>query len=200
MTTANKITILRMALIPVFVVAAVSYGNSVERGAPVEWLRWMAILTFLVAGLSDGIDGYIARHYKQTSPLGVLLDPVADKSLILSTILTLSFSRWSSEDGDYSKFPIWFPAIVIGRDAILVLGWFIIRFVKGNVFVKSRWTGKVATFFQISAIACLMLQLRFIPLRLILIFAAVFTAISGIQYFTDGFRQLPKGASGRQQP
>jgi cardiolipin synthase len=200
MTTANKITILRMALIPVFVLAAVLYGNSVDRGEPIQWLRWMAIFTFLVAGLSDGIDGYIARHFKQTSSLGVLLDPLADKSLMLSTILTLTFSRWSGEDGDYAKFPIWFPAIVIGRDAILVLGWAIIRFLKGNVFVKPRWTGKIATFFQISAIACLMLQLRFIPLHLILIFAAVFTAISGIQYFTDGFRQLPKRSSVRQQP
>ena|ERR1051326_1181304 len=200
MTTANKITILRMVLIPVFVVAAVLYGQSMDRGEPIQWLRWMAILTFLIAGISDGIDGYIARHFKQTSSLGVILDPLADKSLMLSTILTLTFSRWSGEDGDYTKFPIWFPAIVIGRDAILVLGWFIIRFLKGNVFVKPRWTGKVATFFQISAIACLMLQLRFIPLHLVLILAAVFTAISGIQYFTDGFRQLPKGSSVRQQP
>ena len=200
MTTANKITILRMALIPVFVVAAVYYGNSIERGAPIEWSRWIAIAAFVIAGLSDGIDGYIARHYHQTSRLGVILDPIADKSLMLSTIITLSISKWSGTDGEYAKFPIWFPAIVIGRDIILVIGAIIIRLIKGDVFVKPRWTGKVATFFQISAIACLMLQLRFIPLHLILVLAGLFTCVSGIQYFADGFRQLPKGTSARQQP
>ena len=191
MTTPNKITILRIALIPVFVVAAVAYGQTVERGEPVQWLRWTAILTFLIAGISDGIDGYIARHYKQTSSLGVILDPIADKSLMLSTILTLSLSLWSGGDEDYAKFPMWFPAIVIGRDIILVVGAIILRFIKGDVRVRPRWTGKVATFFQIAAIASLMLQLRFVPLHLILILAGLFTAISGVHYIVDGVRQLP---------
>lgn len=191
MTTPNKISILRIALIPVFVATAVAYGQSIEHGEPVQWLRWAAILTFLIAGISDGIDGYIARHYKQTSSLGVILDPIADKSLMLSTILTLSLSRWSGGDEDYAKFPIWFPAIVIGRDVILVVGALILRLIRGDVRVRPRWTGKVATFFQIAAIASLMLQLRFIPLRLILILAGVFTAISGVHYIIDGIRQLP---------
>ena len=192
MTIPNKITITRIALIPVFVVAAVLYGQSVERGEPMQWLRWTAILTFLIAGLSDGIDGYIARHYQQTSSLGVVLDPVADKALMLSTILTLSISRWSgSDDADYARFPIWFPAIVIGRDMVLVLGAIILRLIKGEVRVHSRWTGKAATFFQITAIASLLLQLRFVPLHFILILAGVFTVVSGIHYIVDGVRQLP---------
>jgi cardiolipin synthase (CMP-forming) len=190
MTTANKITIFRIALIPVFIAAAIFYGQSVERGSPIEWLRWVAILTFLVAGISDGIDGYIARHYHQISSLGVILDPIADKSLMLVTILTLSLSSWSSTDAEYAKFPIWFPVIVITRDVILVVGAIILRLIRGMVRVKSRWTGKVATFFQISAIACLMLQLRFIPLHLIVVLAGIFTSVSGIHYIVDGVRQL----------
>jgi cardiolipin synthase (CMP-forming) len=200
MTIANKITIARIALIPVFVSAAVCYGQSVERGTPMEWLRWTAILTFLIAGISDGIDGYIARHYHQTSSLGVILDPVADKSLMLVTIVTLSLSNWSSTDTEYAKFPIWFPAIVISRDVILVVGVVILRLLKGTVRVRPRWTGKVATFFQISAIACLMLQLRFIPLHLILVLAGIFTSVSGIHYIVDGVRQLPNRQSSTPSP
>lgn len=200
MTTANKITIFRIALIPVFVAAAIFYGQSVERGSSIEWLRWVAILTFLLAGISDGIDGYIARHYHQTSALGVILDPIADKSLMLVTILTLSLSNWSSTDTEYAKFPIWFPVIIITRDVILVVGAIILRLIRGSVRVKSRWTGKVATFFQISAIACLMLQLRFIPLHLILVLAGIFTSVSGIHYIVDGVRQLPKRQSSTPPP
>jgi len=118
---------------------------------------------------------------------------------MLSTIVTLSISKWSGTDGEYARFPIWFPVIVIGRDVILVVGAIIIRLIKGDVHVRPRWTGKVATFFQISAIACLLLQLHFVPLRVIVIIAGIFTVISGIHYFTDGLRQLPTRSLVRQQ-
>ena len=195
MTTPNKITILRMALLPVFVIAAICYGHSVEQGEPLAHWRWIAIITFVVAGLSDGIDGYIARRYNQTSPLGVILDPIADKSLMFTTIITLSISKWSGTDGEYARFPIWFPLIVIGRDIILVVGFLIIRSLKGTVNVKPRWTGKVATFFQIAAISCLMLQLHFLPLNVIVALACIFTFISGVHYVIDGIRQLPNRQS-----
>src|SRR5712691_1372717 len=73
MTTANKITVLRILMIPAFVTMAIYYGQSIERGAPLEWQRFTAILIFLVASVSDGLDGYVARRYKQRSSLGVIL-------------------------------------------------------------------------------------------------------------------------------
>ncbi|MGZ5504460.1 MAG: CDP-alcohol phosphatidyltransferase family protein, partial [Chthoniobacterales bacterium] len=83
MTTANKITIVRILLIPAFVTMAIYYGQSVQAGEPAEWMRFTAIAIFLIAAVSDGLDGYVARRYNQRSRLGVILDPIADKGLLL---------------------------------------------------------------------------------------------------------------------
>ena len=122
MTTANKITIVRILMIPAFVTMAIYYGESVRRGQPLEWQRFTAIIIFILAAVSDGLDGYVARHYNQRSSLGVILDPIADKGLLLSAIITLSISNWSELDPDYGSFPTWFPVLVISRDAILFVG------------------------------------------------------------------------------
>ena len=95
MTLANQITIGRILLIPVFVLFCVYYGQGVEAGQPEEWQRWAAIITFLVASASDGLDGWIARHWSQRSRLGTILDPIADKGLLLAAIITLSLSKWT---------------------------------------------------------------------------------------------------------
>src|SRR3954468_799160 len=97
MTTANKITIARIFMIPAFVLMAIYYGQSVDRGEPLEWQRFTAIIIFLVAAASDGLDGYVARRYNQRSTLGVVLDPIADKGLLLSGIITLSIADWSDD-------------------------------------------------------------------------------------------------------
>lgn len=193
MTTANKITVVRILLIPVFVTLTIYYGQSVQRGQPIEWQRFAAIIVFLIAGLTDGLDGYVARRYNQQSSLGVILDPIADKGLMLSAIISLSISNWNTVDLEYGKLPIWFPVIVITRDFILVLGAIILHLLNGKVDVKPRWSGKVATFFQITAIAWVMLQLRFLPLLWIVILAGFFTFVSGVHYITDGVRQLQAG-------
>ena len=105
MTTANKITLVRILMIPAFVLMAIYYGESIKRGEPIEWQRYAAIVIFLVAAASDGLDGYIARRYNQKSALGVILDPIADKGLLLSAIITLSISNWSDVDPQYGQFP-----------------------------------------------------------------------------------------------
>src|SRR5213595_3108531 len=104
MTTANKITLVRILMIPAFVTMAIYYGESVKRGQPLEWQRFAAIAIFIVAAVSDGLDGYVARRYNQRSSLGVILDPIADKGLLLSGIITLSISNWSEVDPNYGKF------------------------------------------------------------------------------------------------
>src|SRR5260370_711461 len=122
MTTANKITVVRILMIPAFVTMAIYYGQSIQRGAPLEWQRFTAIAIFLIAAVSDGLDGYVARRYNQRSSLGVILDPIADKGLLLSGIITLSISSWSEIDPDYGRFPAWFPVLVISRDAVILVG------------------------------------------------------------------------------
>ena len=191
MTTANKITIARILMIPAFVTMAIYYGESIQRHEPAEWMRFTAIIIFLVAAVSDGLDGYVARRYKQRSSLGVILDPIADKGLLLSGIITLSISNWSESDPDYGKFPIWFPVVVITRDAVILVGAAILHYFIGNKMkVRPSWTGKVATVSQMCAIAWVMLQLRFLPLTFVVIVAGFFTVVSGIIYMVQGVRQL----------
>src|SRR6516225_8228547 len=174
MTTANKITVVRILMIPAFVTMAIYYGQSVQRGAPLEWERFTAIAIFLIASMSDGLDGYVARRYHQRSSLGVILDPIADKGLLLSGIITLSISNWSETDPTYGRFPAWFPVLVITRDAVILVGAAILHMFIGNKMkVKPSWTGKVATVCQMCAIGWVMLQLRFIPLPYVVAIAGV---------------------------
>jgi cardiolipin synthase len=190
MTTANKITVLRILMIPAFVTMAIYYGESIQRGVPLEWQRFTAIMIFLLASVSDGLDGYIARRYNQRSSLGVILDPIADKGLLLSGIITLSISNWSQIDPEYGRFPVWFPVLVITRDAVILVGAVVLYLLNGKVQVKPNWTGKIATVLQMIAIAWVMLQLRFIPLLVIVICTGLFTLLSGVVYVLDGVRQL----------
>ena len=198
MTTANKITVVRILMIPAFVTMAIYYGESIKRGDPLEWQRYTAIIIFILAAVSDGLDGYVARRFNQRSTLGVYLDPIADKGLLLSGIITLSISNWSESHPEYGSFPIWFPVLVITRDAVILVGTMILYLLNGKVLVKPNWTGKVATVLQMIAIGWVMLQLRFIPLLYVVVAAGVFTLISGIVYVTDGVRQLQ--AEGHAHP
>jgi cardiolipin synthase (CMP-forming) len=191
MTTANKITITRILMIPMFVTMAIYYGQSIQRGAVLEWQRLTAIIIFILAAVSDGLDGYIARHYKQRSDLGAILDPIADKGLLLSGIITLSISNWSEVDPDYGRFPAWFPVLVITRDAVLLVGALILHLLIGDKMrVKPHWTGKIATVCQMCAIAWVMLQVRLLPLIVVVIAAGIFTLVSGVIYVMEGVRQL----------
>lgn len=193
MTTANKITIVRILLIPVFVTFSIYYGESIARGEPQEWQRLTAILVFLVAAASDGVDGYIARRYNQRSSLGVILDPIADKGLLLSALITLSISNWSKTDPQFGHFPAWFPVLVIARDAVILVGAVILHLLNGKVHVKPSWVGKCATVLQMAAIAWVMLQLHFVHLNWIVLAAGGFTFAAGCVYVLDGIRQLQAG-------
>ncbi|HEX5177271.1 MAG TPA: CDP-diacylglycerol--glycerol-3-phosphate 3-phosphatidyltransferase [Chthoniobacteraceae bacterium] len=203
MTTANKITIARILMIPLFVLMAIYYGRDKE-----VWQRWSAVAIFVVAAASDGIDGYIARRHNQRSALGVILDPLADKGLLLAGIITLTFSNWGYE------FPLWFPVLVIARDIIVVAGAVALQFLNGTVRVRPSWTGKVATVLQMIAIGMVMLQwnalghdlsvghhvvhISFLDLPVVL--AGLFTAISGFGYVVDGIAQLQAKGHGDPRP
>lgn len=198
MTTANKITLVRIFMIPLFVMMAIYYGRGFVKGEPQEWQRWAAIILFGLAAASDGVDGYIARRYNQRSKLGVILDPIADKGLLLAGIITLSFSNWHYE------FPLWFPVLVIARDAIVVIGAMLLHLLNGSVQVRPSLTGKAATAAQMVALVLVMLQINPAPqeihfgglaiqvtfLDLAVYVAGLFTAISGVGYIVDGIGQL----------
>lgn len=182
MTLANKITITRILLIPVFILFAVYYGRGVEQGTPEEWQRWAAVIVFIVASVTDCLDGWVARHWEKSSRLGAVLDPIADKGLLLSAIITLSLSRWTI------AFPLWFPVLVIARDAVVLTGCALVKYFNGHLDVHPTWTGKIATALQMLAIAWVMLQL---PNHIYSVYAAgFFTLVSGLGYVFDGARQL----------
>lgn len=181
MTTANKVTIFRIFLVPFFVVQVLYY---VDAGN--EWYRLLAVMSFALAAISDGIDGYIARRYNQRSELGSILDPLADKLLLLSGVVLLSLHH----ESHLPRLPLWLAGTVIGRDAVLVLGAFVIRYVGGKIVVRPHWTGKVATVLQMACV--LWALLKFDPRWLfsLSLGATICTAVSGTIYFVAGIRQL----------
>src|SRR3989454_10441359 len=122
MTTANRITIFRILLVPFFIVEVLSY---VERGE--EWHRYLAIGSFATAAICDGVDGYIARRYNQRSELGAILDPLADKLLLVSGIAVLSFEHKPF----LATIPLWLTATIIGRDMLLLTGMIVIQMTGG---------------------------------------------------------------------
>jgi len=182
MTLANKITVARILLIPVFVLFAVYYGRSVELGHPEEWQRVAAIIVFIMASVSDCLDGWAARRFGQRSRLGSVLDPIADKGLLLTTIITLTLSKWTY------AFPLWFPVLVIARDIVVVTGCVVVKHLNGHLDVKPSITGKIATALQMVAIAWIMLQLPYYDYPIYA--AGLFTLISGLSYVFDGVSQL----------
>jgi CDP-diacylglycerol--glycerol-3-phosphate 3-phosphatidyltransferase len=138
MTTANKLTLLRMALIPVFL--GVLYA-----GVPGHW----ALGIFIVASLTDMLDGYIARHYNQITNFGKFMDPLADKVLVLSAMC------WFVEAG---RMPGWVLATVLLRE-FAVSGMRLVAVEQGRV-IAAGWSGKVKT---AATMVCLCLMLFIEP-------------------------------------
>ena len=133
MTTANKITIFRVVLIPVFLVLA--YAGH---------MGW-ALLVFVLASLSDMLDGYIARHYNQITDFGKFMDPLADKVLVMAAMC------YFVEAG---RMPGWALAIVLLRE-FAVSGMRLVAVEQGRV-IAAAWSGKIKT---AATMVCLCLML-----------------------------------------
>ena len=142
-TIPNYISIFRLMIIPVFVIALLDFSES---GVEISW--WTAVIAFCVASISDGIDGYIARRFKQRSELGTFLDPMADKLLLLSGLIILSFSS-----NHLPKLPVWMIGMVFGRDLFLLLGFFVITYWCGKMKIQPHFLSKCATVLQMFVVA-----------------------------------------------
>ena len=165
MNTANKLTMLRVALIPVYLIV-LYWGFA---GA-----TYVALAIFIVASLTDFVDGYIARHYNQTTDFGKFMDPLADKVLVLSSML------WFCQAG---RLPAWAVAIVVARE-FAVSGLRLVAVDNGRV-IAAGWSGKVKTF---STMVCLCLMHLPIPGWLdwvCVIVIAGTTLYSGVEYFVQ---------------
>ncbi len=175
MNLPNKLTVLRMALIPVFLILALN-------GQPT-----IACLVFIIASLTDFLDGYIARKYNLVSDFGKLMDPLADKLLVMSALILFV---------EFGTLPSWMVIVILAREFI-ISGIRTVAASNGKIIAASKW-GKFKTIFQMVAIISTLLVL--LPDKgadvlldnTLWLLAFVFTVISGMDYIIKN-RDIFKG-------
>lgn len=179
-TIPNMITIMRLILVP-----CVIYGMLSG-----QW-DW-AFAGFVIAGVSDGVDGFIARHFNQRSELGAYLDPMADKLLLVSVFVVL---------GIMGHLPLWLVILAVSRDALIV-GAVLLSTVMGNpVVVKPLMVSKVNTVMQIILAAIVLAELAFTldlgPVRpALIILSGLLTVASAAAYLVAWLRHMSGNGEG----
>jgi CDP-diacylglycerol--glycerol-3-phosphate 3-phosphatidyltransferase len=175
MTLASKITLVRVAFIPVFMVFMYLSG-----GEPNSWQLWVSLAIFLIASLTDYVDGHIARKYNQITDFGKFLDPLADKLLTIAAMTM--FCEWEI-------FPAWALMIVLTRE-FAVTGLRLVAVGKGKV-IAAGWSGKVKTASTMVGLCVMMAFPQFAILNgLIIAIIVVTTVYSGVEYFTQNWNCL----------
>jgi len=173
-TTASKITLTRVAMIPLYLFTMYLSGG--ESGL---WM-YLSLAVFIVASLTDFVDGYIARHYNQTTDFGKFLDPLADKLLTIAAMTM--FCEWG-------KFPAWALMIVLTRE-FGVTGLRLIAVQKGTV-IAAGWSGKVKTASTMVGL-CIMMAVPHIEILNGIVIAVIVltTLYSGMEYFIQNWKCL----------
>jgi len=179
MNLANKFSFVRLFLTPIFVLTILYYrvDNILLASLPV--------IIFLLAIITDGVDGFIARRYDQATRLGAVLDPLADKFLITVAFIALTFTTTIPP---HLRIPPWVLIVVITRDIFIVTGASIIYMMFEYIEFKPSLLGKITTFIQMVTI--LSVLLRFNYSYVIWNTTVVFTIASGIQYLIRTNRLL----------
>jgi cardiolipin synthase len=170
-TVPNLLTFLRMALIPVFA-SLLYYG----------YTGW-GLIVFMAAGISDGIDGFIARRFNQESELGTILDPIADKLLMTTAFLILTMPNIFPAPG--KSVPFWVTAAVIGRDVLIVTVAAAINIMTGFHGFKPSWLGKLSTLVQVIAVGLILIGVvsgYSFHLPTTYFFVAFLAVLSGVHY------------------
>ena len=174
----NFLTIIRILTIPAFLILLTS-----DRVA-------IALVVFVIGGITDALDGAIARLTNTKTELGAILDPLADKLLLLSSFCVLAFM---------GRVPSWLVVLVVIRDVILLAGYFALFVVSGErMAVRPSIVGKAATFFQLASVTVVLIGFPWpgaAPERLctvLFVAAGVATAISGLQYMVRGLAWLQR--------
>lgn len=169
MNLPNTLTLTRIVFIPLFVTSVIY--NRYD----------YALYLFLVAALTDMFDGLVARLRNQKTELGTLLDPLADKFLLVTSFILFSI---------YDKVPVWLTITIISRDVIVVTGWIIIYLVSHNAKVEPSGLGKTAIAFQLVLICYILLDINIRQLPdihpYLIWITALFTILSGLHYIYKG--------------
>ena len=174
MTLASKITMVRVLMIPAYMVTMY-----LSQGSSNVWM-WISLAIFIVASLTDFVDGYIARHYNQTTDFGKFLDPLADKLLVIAAMTM--FCQWGT-------FPAWALMLVLTRE-FAVTGLRLIAVQKGTV-IAAGWSGKVKTASTMVGLCAMMAMPQATALNWIVIAVIVGTTLySGVEYFMQNWKCL----------
>ena len=175
MTTASKITLVRVAFIPLFMVFMYLSGGQAN-----TWQLWVSLGIFVVASLTDYVDGQIARKCNQVSDFGKFLDPLADKLLTIAAMVM--FCEWGI-------IPAWALMIVLTRE-FAVTGLRLVAVGKGKV-IAAGWSGKVKTFSTMVGLCVMMAFPQFMILNWIIVGVIVVTTLySGVEYFIQNWNCL----------
>lgn len=175
MTTASKITLVRVAFIPLFMVFMY-----LSHGVANSWQLWVSLAIFIVASLTDYIDGHIARKYNQVSDFGKFLDPLADKLLVIAAMTM--FCEWGI-------FPAWALMIVLTRE-FAVTGLRLVAVGKGTVIAAGK-SGKFKTASTMIGLCVMMAFPQVEILNGIIIAVIVITTLySGVEYFIQNWNCL----------
>lgn len=174
MTLASKITLIRVAFIPLFMVFMYESG-----GVPGIWL-WLALATFIIASITDFVDGQIARKYNQVSDFGKFLDPLADKLLTIAAMVM--FCEWG-------MMPGWALMLVLTRE-FAVTGLRLVAVGKGKV-IAAGWSGKVKTASTMVGL-CVMMAFPSAQMIAVIVNAVIVvtTVYSGVEYFAQNWNCL----------
>ncbi len=191
-TLPNILTIFRMVLIPVFV-TLVFYQRFT-----------LALAVFVVAGVTDFFDGLLARRFDQQSHLGTILDPVADKLMMVTAFVVLSLrSVYPHPIPPHLPVPFWVTVTVISRDVFIVVGAAAINIMTGFRGFRPSWLGKISTTVQIMAIAAIIFAASYpygtgyyLPTVYTIVFALA--VLSGLHYVSFASKLLNEDR--RQQP
>lgn len=163
----NAISLLRMLLVPPFILALLAGQYP------------MALTLFAVAGISDALDGYLAKHYGWISRLGSILDPLADKLLLVSAYVALAW---------LGQIPAWLVAVVIARDLIIVIGGVFYHYKIAPIRLMAPTVlSKLNTFAQLSLVLVILISRSFLPLPneliiLLIYLVLITTLLSGLSY------------------
>ncbi|MFH1339428.1 MAG: CDP-alcohol phosphatidyltransferase family protein [Candidatus Omnitrophota bacterium] len=176
MNIANKVSTFRILTVP-FLIASLLYYSPRK-----DYLRFVALAVFLLAVISDAVDGYVARKKKQHTPAGLILDPLGDKILLMSAFIFLHLVNTGI------KFPLWVTLIVVSRDAIILLGIIAIFLVGQKLDIKPTIWGKLTTSFQMISVISVLVRFKFS--YALWTIAICFTVFSGMDYIRKGFKVL----------
>lgn len=193
-TLPNLLTIFRMVLVPIFVTL-------------LFYQRFgLALAAFVLAGITDGLDGLLARRFNQRSQLGTVLDPIADKLMLVSAFVVLSMRTvFPQPVPRHLPIPVWVTVAVISRDVFIVVGAAAINIMTGFRGFRPSWLGKLNTTVQIIAVAIIMLAASlpygtgyYLPTLYVIVFTL--TVLSGAHYVFFASRLMNEERQQSPQP